>query len=1387
MALLDRFRVVNYTRYARTGMVTTVAHIKKGMLPARANPIELAVIDTVTAQITRCQWMPMGPRYDDGSYRTILCNFNATMPAGNAGENGYAFHSEREYRLGDTNIPDFVPHVAHPDVAAAFQGQGDPAFQFQYGIEGQTIDLAEDGIWQRSTEFEPDFVPGYGAAINVKWQSQRRLYLPGGTAPNAEPSFVCNIEYEIPHNQPYVHFTTFCANSLFTSDDPDERFRENPAFQLTQPITLSIQGPDCHLDSEWFWLPPAQNRVTRANLGDGRDTRMTLIDFRDISAGNVNRRRSFPDGQMVMRRGTLVWGNSDSAMAERESRLEASSHNARENDQFGVFKYVPQSFPSTGSISTSSRYEAACRWERDRLTYYTHARVLGDHYANPKDGQVAWPRTTGAHPDHGALKGIHNVGAACPDMECYRISNTIQAGTRPVWFFDRQGRLMDVFGPDFKDPNAPFMKSTYLPYFARPWFGDSSGKSNYQQMHWLGKTVTLSDTSTPRAFHGGDANAPGFNWYTWDVEHQTHNSALTLTLMHGDTFFRRYYWPNVEQINLSRYRSPAEEAFLEARIGNYRTIWGDDDSRGAARTMQTLVSAYAVNGNQRVMDAIAERFNTWIKRGDSWNTWPNKPIRIYGINGVASTDGRRIAPAQIYGDTYVAKGIAPWMQQTHSRAMWGARLWLKENNNPTEDPYFTRREPDILPTPGARPPQSYLDAIEVANTMIKAIIVTCVKHIGFVASDGSYWTTFHMTAQPGLDKSSIMDEVPVAQRTNARNHPFKGPWNGLTDFSFGTWPFGQSADAWRQSPVIAWLLGSELNDIELLQLAVDFQDHVRGDGTDMGWRYGWGGNGGADPYGRVALARDPYEEYTLSNVRVNIRGRAAAQIAATASMAVAEYRYSVGLNINPKACGSPALDDEIAHSLSLDFAPFAFGTPGIFAGEAQYALSASIFPKACGRARILGGPNGDKDLTPISGFVFVGGRQAISANIYFGFATLARYAPFFANAQDRGILHWNHSTLAAEEFEVTRSGGTAAGNCNTHPIWNAGSDASFVGPESKLFLDLRNWFGRDIATMKLAVPGLTTGGATRDIKIVRAEPGQAANTLAIQLDSPHPFRVNHRRPVYVSLSGLQDVIPEVVEGQEYAASATDSSVVLEVSIGAPPSSTYVGSDPEVKCSIRGPSLRRSDQTAWDDLNEAFDCWRDDLRSSYARDLDSSAVFVLLGEDDAEIGRTEDQYFEQLTQMVEDIRSACETSSHGPKLPIVMGRLIKHSGQHGEFLAAVEAFRAAQARLAGADASLALIDLDDIPERMDLQVNWIELTGQEVIDVAERLYAGFIASGLVSNARTLPEPLDTALALGAQISDINGQPTSGVLSETADSPLVSGTAPSSVPASETEVL
>lgn len=192
MAVLDLFRVQNLTGWQRRSMVTAVAHLARGALPALASPRELSIRPAGANQSEnrRVQWMPLGPRFPDNSYRTITCNFIVTVPAGVDTDPVYDFFGETLWELHDeaTAPGDLPGHNAHPEVADAFFPFGEGA-DIGFLIDGGQVWFGgQDRQWTSMSEFEPDFYaeinrqPRWTGAVNVKWGSQGRIRPPGGGA-----------------------------------------------------------------------------------------------------------------------------------------------------------------------------------------------------------------------------------------------------------------------------------------------------------------------------------------------------------------------------------------------------------------------------------------------------------------------------------------------------------------------------------------------------------------------------------------------------------------------------------------------------------------------------------------------------------------------------------------------------------------------------------------------------------------------------------------------------------------------------------------------------------------------------------------------------------------------------------------------------------------------------------------------------------------------------------------------------------------------------------------------------------------------------------------------------------------------------------------------------
>lgn len=655
-------------------------------------------------------------------------------------------------------------------------------------------------------------------------------------------------------------------------------------------------------------------------------------------------------------------------------------------------------------------------------------------------------------------------------------------------------------------------------------------------------------------------------------------------------------------------------------------------------------------------------------------------------------------------------------------------------------------------------PQQWIDGAAFAEEAIVAVLDTMLGYM--ILRDyygpGQHIQCHYICWQLTEDPNTRGDLVPDANRRAGEtyNHPIGG---GST-YRYAL-PDGQGYSAWPPMIGLAQFYGARGNTPAHQRLRAYALELLAFRGTEdqhtAGRARGWGEvSSGTDLLHRTGGVPNPYGDYASNFVDVTM-GLGGFVVQGTASPLMrllgtgsgsATFAGLITATIDPESVPGSGLGLAnflgVVDDLDLVDAPAPGG-----------GISFANFIGQVQRIGVDGGPSSEKDYVPITGFALIGGDQALTRSINWRFATQAQDKRFTADPSGRGILHYNHTSDAAEDFAVTIGNGTARGNANTHPTWNAGTIADAIGPETKLWFMLRDWMGRDIATLKLAVPGLGTGGSKVPIEIQSA--GAApnnANTLRIRLVAPHAYPDAYEGGIKVSLTGLADTIAVAVEGQQFTAVRRDP-ITLDIPLTEAVVGVYAGSSPSVTCNVGTPSFRRSEATAYDALATSFDCWREALRTGHRRDLDMAAVFLLVGEEDIRQLRTQAEYKTAIEAMVEDVRLALETSSHGTMLPIIMGRLMLHSGMTGDVATAAERFRAAQAEVS-ADGQVALIDLDDITERMDLQGDRVVYTGIEMIDVAEQLHAGMQKSGIVSNTRTVPTDAEASSSLIEQLSSIS---------------------------------
>lgn len=653
-------------------------------------------------------------------------------------------------------------------------------------------------------------------------------------------------------------------------------------------------------------------------------------------------------------------------------------------------------------------------------------------------------------------------------------------------------------------------------------------------------------------------------------------------------------------------------------------------------------------------------------------------------------------------------------------------------------------------------PQQWIDGAAFAEEAIKTVLDTMLGYMILrdYYGQGQHIQCHYICWQLTEDPSTRGDLVPEANRRarDSYNHPIGG---GST-YRYAL-PDGQGYSAWPPMIGLAWFYGNRGNGPVEQRLRAYARELLGFRGTEeqhtVNQARGWGNTeSGTDLLHRTAGVPDPYGDYEDDTHDVTLRlggfatlGSAAPRMRLLAAGTTATtFAGITTAGVRPDSLPAAA-------STLTGFAGVVDEVEAIDGVLPAGGVTATAFAGIVDRVGVVGGPTGEKDYVPITGFALVGGDQALTRNVTWRFAAQARDPRFTDDPAGRGILHYDHAGDQADEFAVTRGNGTARGNANTHPTWNAGTVGDSVGPETKLWFMLRDWMGRDIATMKLGVPGLGTGGFKVPVEIVSAMAApNNANTLRVRLTATHAYPDGYSDGIKVSFTGLSGDIPLAIDGQQFTAQRVDP-ITLDIPFTEAVTGTYAGSSPEITCNVGAPSFRRAEANAFDDLSTAFDCWREALRTGHRRDLDMAAVFVLVGEEDIRELRTQEEYATALTAMVEDIRLALETSSHGAKLPIIMGRLMLHSGMTGDVRTAAERFRAAQAEV-GADAQVAIIDLDDIAERMDLQAGRVVFTGPEMLDVAERLHAGMRASGIVSNARTLPTDTQADGALSDQLTE-----------------------------------
>lgn len=706
MAVLDVFRVQNLTSRQRRTMVTVVAHLARGALPALARPRELSIrpAGAAASENRRVQWMPMGPRFPDNSYRTIVCNFIVTVAAGAENDPVYDFFGETLWELHDeaTAEQNLPGHNAHPEVGEAFWGQNRCDIGFQID-GGQAWFGGQDRNWSAMmTEFEPDFHAAinqkqhYAGAVNVKWGAQGRIRPPGGgAAPNRNPSFLCKWEMEIPDDLPMVFFNTWVANSEVRDDNDIQR--EDSIYHLTDPIRFYVEGRDmgCTFREEEFWfprLPPTPTymagRKSVSSRGDDTRTEYLYIDVRGDDGNPAEYRRRFPFAFQTWRQGVLTFKprnqlETDSIMAEAESPLGAVSQGARLRNEFGAGKhvYIVQGGSETGSnggLETAARHTA----NDDYNTYLAPVRK-GDHYTASRHGNWLGAGQSGPHPDFGTIKGLHHVNGFSADFRALRVGQMLNF-QRSHFNYMPDGSRADYWSAMFRDPSRPWLTSTYLPYSMHTFYKNDGGiRDAYPDFaHGLGvrRIADRGPTNYTAKGAGNGVNMP------FQRSHFGSNYLTTYTLLTGDTFCRRWLIPMLQDIVLAileRSLAERDRFYQDHPVDNHM---GTGQLRGYARMHWALLNWYSVLGNQRNLNTVAMRCDEHMRRQMEFRLPRSaaKPVKIFYLDPIS----QGVAPMRNANGSLDSRGVNCVHHPLMAFALHSAVLWLAEDNNPRPDPYW---------------------------------------------------------------------------------------------------------------------------------------------------------------------------------------------------------------------------------------------------------------------------------------------------------------------------------------------------------------------------------------------------------------------------------------------------------------------------------------------------------------------------------------------------------------------------------------------------------------------------------------------------------------------------------------------------------------------------